>query len=182
MGHTLPFTTLQLLWVNIIMDGPPVLSLGLEPPRDDLMKQKPIVRNASIVTKSMLSKIVLNGFFIVGALIYLIHTNFLVSSVEEFSTIIFITFVIFQLWNAFNYLELTNASIFKNIHRNKAMLLVIFISFLIQISVTQYGGSVFKTVHLSLDLWLRIIAYSFSIIIFSEFVSLLKYSIKSSKQ
>ena len=31
MGLKAPFTALQLLWVNIIMDGPPALTLGMEP-------------------------------------------------------------------------------------------------------------------------------------------------------
>lgn len=183
MGHELPFTTLQLLWVNIIMDGPPALSLGLEPPREHLMEQKPVVRNASIVTKEMLSKILLNGFFIVVALLYLINTNFLGgSSKEEFSTIVFTTFVIFQLWNSFNCRELNSTSVFANIHRNKVMLFIILVTFLIQIAVTQYGGTVFRTVPLSLDIWIRIIAYSFSIIVFNELVSLIKYIFKLVKQ
>ena len=48
----MPFTTIQLLWVNIIMDGPPALSLGLETVRENVLKKKPINRNASIVTKT----------------------------------------------------------------------------------------------------------------------------------
>ncbi|MGO0943761.1 cation transporting ATPase C-terminal domain-containing protein, partial [Clostridioides difficile] len=42
-GKDMPFTTIQLLWVNIIMDGPPALALGLEPVRDYVLKRKPIV-------------------------------------------------------------------------------------------------------------------------------------------
>ncbi|HBF6261383.1 TPA: HAD-IC family P-type ATPase, partial [Clostridioides difficile] len=37
MGQEMPFTTIQLLWVNIIMDGPPALALGLEPVRDHVL-------------------------------------------------------------------------------------------------------------------------------------------------
>lgn len=44
LGFKTPFTALQLLWVNIIMDGPPALTLGLEPIRDDLMKRRPVAR------------------------------------------------------------------------------------------------------------------------------------------
>ena len=46
----MPFTTIQLLWVNIIMDGPPALALGLEPIRNNVFKKKPVDRNASIIT------------------------------------------------------------------------------------------------------------------------------------
>ena len=38
-GHDMPFTTIQLLWVNIIMDGPPALALGLEPVRDKVLNR-----------------------------------------------------------------------------------------------------------------------------------------------
>ena len=37
-GFETPFTALELLWINIIMDGPPALTLGLEPIRDDIFK------------------------------------------------------------------------------------------------------------------------------------------------
>ena len=40
-GLAAPFTALQLLWVNIIMDGPPALTLGMEPIRDNLMDRRP---------------------------------------------------------------------------------------------------------------------------------------------
>lgn len=40
LDQPLPFTTIHLLWVNIIMDGPPALALGLEPVRQTVMKRK----------------------------------------------------------------------------------------------------------------------------------------------
>ncbi|MBC2425645.1 HAD-IC family P-type ATPase, partial [Clostridium beijerinckii] len=56
----MPFTTIQLLWVNIIMDGPPALSLGLEAVREKVLNKKPINRNSSIITKSMITSMILN--------------------------------------------------------------------------------------------------------------------------
>ncbi len=169
-GLGLPFTTLQLLWVNIIMDGPPALSLGLEPPREHLLMKKPIVRNASIVTKEMLFKIISNGLFIVLALLFLMKTNILGGTSEQHTTIVFTTFVMFQLWNAFNCREFGTTSIFRHIHKNRAMIGIILITFFIQILVTQFGGSVFKTTWLELNLWIKIIAYSFSVIVFNEII------------
>ena len=172
-GYPMPFTALQLLWVNIIMDGPPALTLGLEPPREHLLTKQPIRRDASIVTKDMLFKIVANGLFIVFALLFLMDTPVLGGTAAQQSTIVFTSFVVFQLWNAFNSREFGAASILPNILRNKTMVGVVFLTFLIQIAVTQFGGSVFKTVPLELDLWIKIIFFTFSVVIFSEAVKLL---------
>ncbi|HBF2592249.1 TPA: calcium-translocating P-type ATPase, PMCA-type, partial [Clostridioides difficile] len=68
MGQEMPFTTIQLLWVNIIMDGPPALALGLEPVRDHVLNRKPVDRKANIISKSMVYTIVLNAFYITAIL------------------------------------------------------------------------------------------------------------------
>jgi Ca2+-transporting ATPase len=168
----MPFTTLQLLWVNIIMDGPPALSLGLEPPRDHLLKKRPIPRNASIVTKDMLFKIVSNGSFIIAALLFQMKTHILGGADVQQSTIIFTAFVLFQLWNAFNCREFGTTSVWLNIHRNKPMISIILLTLIIQFLVVQFGGEVFRTVPLEAQLWLKILGYSFTVILFSELVKL----------
>ncbi|AET69124.1 plasma-membrane calcium-translocating P-type ATPase [Desulfosporosinus orientis DSM 765] len=173
MGYAMPFTTLQLLWVNIIMDGPPALTLGLEPPREHLLKQQPIKRNASIVTKDMLLKIVANGMFIVAALLFVMNTQLLGGTEAQQSTIVFTSFVLFQLWNAFNSREFGVRSIFPNLLKNKMMVGVIILTFFIQVLVTQFGGEVFKTVPLDLTLWVKMIGFTFSIVIFSEALKLI---------
>ena len=180
-GYNMPFTTLQLLWVNIIMDGPPALTLGLEPPGEHLLEKQPIKRNASIVTKDMLFKIVSNGLFIVAALLLLMKTQLLGGTEGpdgQQSTIVFTSFVLFQLWNAFNSREFGVTSIFPNIHRNKVMLGVVFLTFLVQILVTQYGGQAFKTVPLEVDLWIKIIGFTFSVVIFSEMIKLMMRALR----
>ncbi len=173
LGFRMPFTTLQLLWVNIIMDGPPALTLGLEPPREHLLEKQPIRRNASIVTKDMLFKILSNGLFIVAALLMLMETQALGGTEAQQSTIVFTSFVLFQLWNAFNSREFGVTSIFPNLLRNKTMVGVVFLTFLVQILVTQFGGQVFKTVPLEMDIWFKIIGFTFSVVIFSELLKLL---------
>lgn len=170
LGLPLPFTTLQLLWVNLIMDGPPALSLGLESLRKHLMKQEPVKRDANIITKNMLSSIVLNGVFIVIMMMLVINKNILGGSIEDQSSIIFTTFVMFQLFNAFNSRELGNDSVFLNLLKNKTMLLIIGATFLLQVVITQFGGEVFRTSPLSVVMWCKILAYSFSVVIFSEVV------------
>lgn len=171
---TTPFTALQLLWINIIMDGPPALTLGLEPIRSNLMEQKPTRRDASIVSKGMLSRIVINGLYISVVFMAQHWTNFLGGRPEELPTILFTLFVIFQLFNAFNSRELTNTSIFKNFRSNKLMLGVFAITFVLQVVITQFGGTFFGTVPLSLLMWVKMIGLAFTVIILSEIVKLIK--------
>ncbi len=74
------------------------------------------------------------------------------------STILFTLFVVFQLFNAFNSRELGNASLFANLLRNKVMIGVFALMFALQVLVVQFGGAMFRTVPLPIDMWLKIIA------------------------
>lgn len=172
-GLASPFSALELLWINLIMDGPPALTLGLEPMRKNLMQRKPTPRNQPIVTRAMLTRIIVNGVFIAGVLLAQNFTNFLGGATpEESSSILFALFVVFQLFNAFNSRELGNESIFKNIFHNKLMFLVFAVTFALQVVITQFGGAIFGTVPLSAAIWGKIILCGFSVILLGELVRL----------
>lgn len=174
LGFKSPFTALQLLWINLIMDGPPALTLGLEPIREDLMGREPTKRNANIVTKGMLRRIVINGVFI--SLVFLGQHifNFMGATKEQMPTVLFTMFVVFQLFNAFNSRELTNTSIFKNISNNKVMLVVFLVTFTLQVVITQFGGVFFNTIALPISMWIKIILVGFLVILISEISKLIQ--------
>ena len=88
------------------MDGPPALTLGLEPIRPDLLKHKPTRRNENIISKKMLIRIFLNGIYISVIFMLQHFKNFLGAAPEEEATVLFTLFVLFQLFNAFNCREL----------------------------------------------------------------------------
>ena len=182
-----PFNALDLLWINIIMDGPPALTLGLEPIRDDLMKRKPTARNESIVSAEMMGKIVVNGVFMCVVCLAQQQWNFLAISVEgadaaEVSnTVIFTLFVLFQLFNAFNCRELGDKSVFPNFFRNKLMLVAFAAAFLLQIVITQFAGPVFDTVPLGILDWLKIVGLAFTVILLDEAIKLVRRLVKRAK-
>ena len=179
-----PFNALDLLWINIIMDGPPALTLGLEPIRDDLMKRKPTARNESIVSAEMMVKIAVNGVFMCLICLAQKQWNFLHISVEgadaeEVSnTVIFTLFVLFQLFNAFNCRELGDRSVFPSFFKNKLMLIAFAAAFALQIVITQFAGPVFDTVALGLLDWVKIVALAFSVILLDEVIKLIRRSAK----
>ena len=172
LGLKAPFTALELLWINIIMDGPPALTLGLEPNYADLMSRRPTRRDESIISKVMLGRIVITGVYMSAIFLAQYVFNFLRVPQEQMTTVLFTMFVLFQLFNAFNCRELRGESIFKHLLKNKLMLLVVGSTFVLQVLIIQFAGAFFSTVPLELSLWLKLFGIAFSVIVLSELVKL----------
>ena len=113
---------------------------------------------------------------IVAALVFMLQVARFVASgtAEQQSTILFTLFVVFQLFNAFNSRELGNASLFANLLRNKVMIGVFALMFALQVLVVQFGGAMFRTVPLPIDLWLKIIAVGFGVVVLQEAIKAVK--------
>ncbi len=67
-----PFTVLQLLWINVIMDTFASIALCSEPPRAGVMKVPPKRRDESIVTPAMLGSIFVTAAFFVAVMLGLL--------------------------------------------------------------------------------------------------------------
>uniref|UniRef100_UPI0025D7EF6F cation-translocating P-type ATPase n=1 Tax=uncultured Clostridium sp. TaxID=59620 RepID=UPI0025D7EF6F len=169
-----PFTPIQLLWINIIMDGPLAITLGIEVMRKNIMDDKPIKRDASIITKSMITKIIIGGLYIVVMTFILMNTKILGGTKAQQPTLIFNTFVLFALFNVFNSRRLDNESIIKGFFSNKVLLEVFAGVFVIQVLATQFLGTIFNTVPLSFIMWTKVIAYSLTIVVLGEVIRFVK--------
>lgn len=168
MGLPAPFTALQLLWINIIMDGPPALTLGLEPGYSDLMRRRPTNRSENIISKGMLARITATGVYMSVVFLLQYKLNFLGAARGEMTTVLFTLFVLFQLFNAFNCRELHSESIFCHLFKNKLMLLVVGCTFVLQVLIIQFAGAFFGTVPLGIAMWGKLFALAFSVIVLSE--------------
>ena len=177
-GFEAPFTALELLWINIIMDGPPALTLGLEPIRDDLLKHAPTRRDESILDRGMLTRIFANGIFISAVFMAQHYLNFLGCAEEQKATALFTLFVLFQLMNAFNCRELDTTPIYKNLFNNKLMLGVFCLVFALQFAITEFGAAVFETVPLDAALWGKMILCALSVIVVDEAVKAVRRVLK----
>ena len=170
MGLPAPFTALQLLWINIIMDGPPALTLGLEPGYSDLMRRRPTNRSENIISKGMLARITATGVYMSVVFLLQYKLNFLGAARGEMTTVLFTLFVLFQLFNAFNCRELHSESIFCHLFKNKLMLLVVGCTFVLQVLIIQFAGAFFGTVPLGITMWGKLFALAFSVIVLSEVI------------
>ncbi len=178
VGVPLPLTVTQLLWINIIMDTFAALALSTDPPRPHVMKEKPVPRDANVVTKSMLVSIVVSGLYQVAILFAALFGGWFVTG-KAFSTngtdaenlesltIFFTTLVMFQFWHKFNCRALrSDESPFTLLYKNKAFLGIVFSITALQIVMVQIPivGSLFRTQPLSLSQWLEIVALTATIL------------------
>jgi Ca2+-transporting ATPase len=102
LGLPLPFNPIQILWVNIIMDGPPAMALGVDPARPGVMDEPPRHRDERILTLGRLANLLAYGTTMalgtLGVLYYALHNG----PPERALTLSFTTFVLFQVFNVFN--------------------------------------------------------------------------------
>lgn len=181
LGFSSPFSALQLLWINVIMDGPLALSLGLERREGEFLNDKPVKRSDSIVTKKMFYRIVFHAVYVVVLIIAQKKYNFLNVSIEKTDTVIFCLFVSLQLFNSLNAREMGVKSIFHTLLNNKLFNIFFSLSFIMQILLSQFANKMFDTVPLEFSLWIKIILLSISVVVISETYKLIFKKIFKSK-
>lgn len=170
MGKEMPFTTIQLLWVNIIMDGPPALVLGLEPVRKYVLNRKPVDKKANIITKQMISSIILNALYVTSILLVQMNFNILGAEESQKETVLFSIFAFSALFNAFNCREFGSNSIIPNFLKNKLAIQIILGTGLAQMLCTQIFREFFNTVPLGINMWIKVLLLAFTIVIVNEVV------------
>src|SRR5208337_2858528 len=160
LGYPEPFTIIQILWINIIMDTLAAFALCSEAPHRGLINRKPVPRNASIVTPFMIISIVVTGTCFVLAGILQMATGFLGGNTQaEISTVFFSAFIVAAVWNGVNCRALDGKM--PPFFRGNPLFFIIMGSVIaIQIALVQFGGAVFETVPLSAYQWTAIIIFT----------------------
>ena len=177
-GKEMPFTTIQLLWVNIIMDGPPALALGLEPVRDAVLNRKPTDRNANIISKPMMISIVSNAILITCIILLQQHFNFLNVTNTQMETVLFSIFAFSALFNALNAREFGSDSILPNLFSNKLVLQVLAVTGIAQIFFTNIFQDFFNSVALDVMTWVKVLLTAALVVIINEIVKFVIRKIK----
>jgi Ca2+-transporting ATPase len=175
-----PFTVLQLLWINVIMDTFASIALCSEPPRPDVMKLPPKKLDENILTPTMVTTIFSTaGFFVVVMLILLLamkDNNFLAGDGKQQGdftirqvSLFFSIYVFFQVWNQINSRALTPAmSGFERIFQNPTFLSIAAIVAMGQIAIVTFGSRAFQVEPLGVVDWVGVIAFTSSVLIFAE--------------
>ena len=102
LGLPVPFSPIQVLWVNLIADGPPAMTLGVDPPDGRAMDKPPRSSDAAILGARRVGRLLFfAAIMAVGTLGLLVVARDRWG--EEIAlTMTFTTFVMFQMFNVFN--------------------------------------------------------------------------------
>lgn len=167
-GLDSPFSSTCLLWLNIIMDGPLALSLGLEMRRVKYLSRKPVKRSDDILNNKILLRIGLHSLFMCLVVTAQRFFNFLNVDETEQLTVVITMFVFFQVFNAVNCREVTSESAFKGITQNKLLIFMIILTYFLHIAIITFLPEFFGTVKLDGITIIKISAVCASIVAFSE--------------
>uniref|UniRef100_A0A8C0IIV6 Calcium-transporting ATPase n=1 Tax=Bubo bubo TaxID=30461 RepID=A0A8C0IIV6_BUBBB len=129
-----PLNAMQILWINIIMDGPPAQSLGVEPVDKDTIKQPPRCITDTILSKSLILKIFMSAIIIISGTLFVFWKE--VSGITpRTTTMTFTCFVFFDLFNALTCRSQTKLIFEIGFFRNRMFLYSVLGSFLGQLAV-----------------------------------------------
>jgi Ca2+-transporting ATPase len=169
LGWTTPFTAVQILWINIIMDGPPAMSLGVEPPRTGVMDERPRATDARILTGPRLLRLFVYGLTMaVGTLALYAHARPL--GEEHALTLAFTTFVLFQFFNLFNARAEGGTAFNRQFFANRWLWLALAAVLALQALIVHWGPAqgVFRTTDLTAEQWGLAFAVASSVLLLDE--------------
>ena len=168
LGENVVMTVIQLLLINLAMDTLAAIAFGSEPALKEYMREKPIPRNASIISKDMLIEIIISAAyiaFICLSILFLppVRNLFGDVGVTYLKSALFATFMMAITFNGFNA-RTSHLNPFEGLGRNKSFLIVMFAIFAMQFIFVTFGGNVLSVESLSPRSWLICIILAFLVI------------------
>jgi Ca2+-transporting ATPase len=182
IGLPIPLTPIQILWINLVTDGPPALALGFDPPPKEIMKRAPRKPGTRMLDKEMVRIVILGGILATLAAgsvyIYILWSNigFIPGisgpSVDWLSpqyaeilvlaqTATFASMVLFQLLWVWNIRDEWNPVWRTSIRESKGLFIAVVISLVLTLLVIHTPLSIlFGTVPLTLELWILMLSVS----------------------
>jgi P-type Ca2+ transporter type 2C len=173
-----PFTALQILFVNLVMDGPPAMSLGVDPASPDAMRRPPRPRSERILTRPRFLRILLSSAVMAaGTLAVLVGGPGPEPRLDEpttAGTMAFATFVFFQAFNLLNVRNDTRSAFSRETLENHTafvatVAVIVLLALIVEMDALH---GVFTTTDLTSGQWLTCVAVGSAILWVGELVKL----------
>ena len=192
LGWATPLRPIHILWVNLITDTLPALSLGVDPEDPDVMKEKPRHAKESLFSGSV-PFLIFNGViiglltliaFIAGAKFYTGDTNLFPLFPERIDddallhaqTMAFVVLSFSQLVHSFNLRSRTKSIFSIGIFTNKYLVFSLLIGVLMQVCIISIPplANIFGVHALTLRDWGFVLLLSIIPLVVNEIIKLVK--------
>ena len=177
----LPLLATQLLWINLITDSGPALAMGVDPPVDDLMAEKPRHINDRLIDATMWVNVIQTG--VVIAVVTLLTMDMylpggLIEGAYDLTTARTAGFTVLVFTSLFTCFTARSATVsaFANLFTNAWLWGAVALSALLQVAVVHlpFLNIAFGTSPLTLDQWLVSAAMASVVLWVSELEKLVR--------
>ena len=181
-----PLVATQLLWINLVTDTLPAISLGLDPGNDDVMNENPRPVSESFFAKGAGLRAIIGGtligvFTLLAFIIGLIEKDITTISTMRMAsdealiharTMSFIVLTVSQLFYAYT-MRVDNVSTFKiGIFKNKYLNISVIIGLVLQILLINTTGvaKIFNVQSLNISDWDIVIIFALIPFVINELI------------
>ncbi|XP_039755340.1 calcium-transporting ATPase type 2C member 1 isoform X1 [Pararge aegeria] len=181
MGVPNPLNAMQILWINIIMDGPPAQSLGVEPVDHEVLRRRPRDTKRRIISRSLLLSVLLSAAIIITGTLWVFNREMSDNKITpRDTTMTFTCFVLFDMFNALSCRSQTKSVFQVGFFSNKMFLIAVTLSLVGQMLVIYFPPlqRVFQTEALTGHDLIFLVCLTSSVFIVSEFKKLVERTLK----
>uniref|UniRef100_A0A0X3P1J1 P-type Ca(2+) transporter n=2 Tax=Diphyllobothriidae TaxID=28843 RepID=A0A0X3P1J1_SCHSO len=166
-----PLNAMQILYINILMDGPPAQSLGVEPPDKEVVNQPPRRVQDPILDRRLLTNVLISALTIVSGTLFIFYRELADNKVTpRDTTMTFTCFVLFDMFNALSCRSQKKSIFSIGFLSNRVFLISVGLSLFGQVLVIYFPPlqTVFQTEPIHLIDWLLLLSISSSVFVISE--------------
>lgn len=168
LGWYIPIiSALQILFMNIVTDNMPALTLGFNNTSKDIMMERPR-KNAQILTNEFIDLIIVNGIcmgMLALFVAYLSYNVLQLSSDESRSTVL-VSMIFIQIANAYNFRSFRYLVFTRSLFVNKYLIIASILSITATLAIIYTPLSIiFETTALGAESWLLAVASAILIVV-----------------
>ncbi|KKQ65017.1 MAG: ATPase, P-type (Transporting), HAD superfamily, subfamily IC [Candidatus Daviesbacteria bacterium GW2011_GWA2_38_24] len=170
---------LHILFMNLITDNLPSITLGFNPPSKDIMYEKPR-RNVQILNRQLIGLIAFNGILMATFTLAAYYTffNILNQSVEVSRTAALVGLILLEIASAFNFRSFRKKVLSRSPFTNKYLFIASTLSLLFTLVILYTGArKVFETEPLDIFSWIVLLGPVILILLIYDLIK--DYSIKT---
>jgi len=155
LGYPSPLAAVQILWINVLIDGLVTVNFAMDPPMGDEMRLRPVPRSEPVVTRALLSRLLLLAPAMAAtALGWFVVRTAMDVPFEQVRTETFTVLAVCQWFNVLNCRSDRHSALDASLLRNRWLIGGVLLGNLLHVAVIFWEplGRVFHTVPISFEL------------------------------